>query len=70
MLEVAVSDLWLPAEVLQGAGEMIFVNSPRLLLHVQGDHHDTQGKLVGRYPLLFLVLPLIVTGLCCSGFAT
>ena len=28
-----------------------------------------QGKVVGRYPLLFLILPLIVTGLCCSGFA-
>ena len=25
--------------------------------------------MVGRYPLLFLILPLIVTGLCCSGFA-
>ena len=33
------------------------------------DQPHVQGKVVGRYPLLFLILPLILTGLCCSGFA-
>ena len=29
-----------------------------------------QGRIVGRFPLLFLILPIIITGLCCTGFAT
>ena len=28
---------------------------------------DTQGKLVGRYPVVFIILALVVTGACCSG---
>ena len=29
-----------------------------------------QGRIVGRFPLLFLILPIIITGLCSTGFAT
>ena len=27
-----------------------------------------QGKLVGRFPLPFLILPIIITAACCYGF--
>ena len=30
---------------------------------------DTQGKLVGRYPVVFIILTLVVTGACSSGLA-
>ena len=33
-------------------------------------HVCFQGRIVGRFPLLFLILPIIITGLCCTGFAT
>ena len=30
---------------------------------------DMQGKLVGRYPVVFIILTLVVTGACSSGLA-
>ena len=28
-----------------------------------------QGRLVGRHPILFILLPLAITAVCCGGFA-
>ena len=63
MLKVPDPRPWLRAQVLHVLGE--YVHSTTDFSHKS----DTQGKLVGRYPVVFIILTLVVTGACSSGLA-
>ena len=78
MFQVSVTHLWITAKVLQKPGDwrqswscpfqpsfQLKVSlSVLILIHL----HHVQGKLVGRFPLPFLILPIIITAACCYGF--
>ena len=42
---------------------LLLLIQPHICVHVY-----VQGKLVGRFPLPFLILPIIITAACCYGF--